>query len=91
MKEEFIEKAIAWLRENVKITDAEGNTLIGINEDAFRNALMDTSEEKDVDLEEEIDKYFQPIQAWEVQEAPFSSLDKCARHFAEWGAEHLKR
>lgn len=41
-------------------------------------------------LEEEIDKYIQPIQAWEVQEAPFLSLEKCARHFAEWGAKHLK-
>lgn len=42
-------------------------------------------------LEDEIDKYIQPIQAWEVQEAPFISLENCARYFAEWGAEHLKR
>ncbi len=41
------------------------------------------------DLEKEIDKYFQPIQAWEVQEAPFSSLDKCARHFAQWQKERI--
>jgi len=44
MKEEFIEKAIAWLRENVKITDTKGNTLIGVNEDAFRKAMMNDDE-----------------------------------------------
>lgn len=60
--------------------------LKSIWEDAYS-----TSKEQSVEgLEEEIDKYIQPIQAWEVQEAPFISLENCARHFAEWGAEHLR-
>lgn len=41
-------------------------------------------EQPDVDLEKEIDNYLYPIQAWQIQEAPFTTMDKCARHFAKW-------
>lgn len=76
-------------------------TYCAIRIDAYEHLLnfIDTIPEQPVTdyhdleqgLEEEIDKYCQPIQAWEVQEAPFTSLEECARHFAEWGAENLKR
>ena len=48
------------------------------------------SEEPEVDLEEEIDNYFDTIQAWQIQEAPFTTMDKCARHFYELGIKARK-
>lgn len=38
-------------------------------------------EQPEVDLEKEIDNYFNTIQAWQIQEAPFTTMEKCARHF----------
>ena len=54
-------------------------------------SLLDSfqQEQPEVDLEKEIDKYCEPIQAWQIQEAPFSSMDDCARHFAEWGRKQV--
>lgn len=40
-------------------------------------------EQPEMDLEKEIDNYLYPIQPWEVMEEPFTSLEKCARHFYE--------
>lgn len=54
-------------------------------EGRFRNAHKFQQEQPDVDLEKEIDDYMNPIQPWEVQEAPFTSLENCARHFYELG------
>ena len=42
------------------------------------------------DLEKEIDRYFFPLHPVDIQEEPFTQMDKCARHFAQWGAEHAK-
>lgn len=42
-------------------------------------------EQPRVNLEKEIEIYLEPIQAWQVQEAPFTSLENCARHFCEVG------
>ena len=36
-------------------------------------------------LEKEIDKYLEPIEAWQIQEAPFTSMENIARHFYELG------
>jgi hypothetical protein len=48
-------------------------------------SLIDTLEVKEVDLEEEIDNYLQPLAAWEIQEAPFTSMENIAKHFFELG------
>lgn len=42
-------------------------------------------EQPEIDLEKEIDKYCEPIQAWQIQEAPYTSIENCARHFYELG------
>ena len=47
-------------------------------------------EQPEVDLEKEIDNYFDTIQAWQIQEAPFTTMDKCARHFYELGIKARK-
>lgn len=51
---------------------------------------IDTLEAKEVDLEKEIDNYLNPIEAWQIQEAPFSSMEKIARHFFELGLKTQK-
>ena len=42
-------------------------------------------EQHEVDLEKEIDNYLERLQAWQIQEAPFNNMDKCARYFYELG------
>lgn len=42
-------------------------------------------EQPEVDLEKEIDKYLMTIKAWQIQEAPFTSMENIARHFYELG------
>ena len=56
----------------------------------FIKARLDSDEQPEVDLKKEIDRYCEPIQAWQVQEAPFTSLEKCARHFYELGRNSRK-
>ena len=48
------------------------------------------TKQPEVDLEKEIDKYCEPIQAWQIQEAPFTSIENCARHFYELGLNASK-
>jgi len=43
-----------------------------------------------VDLEKEIDKYCESIEAWQIQEAPFTSIENCAIHFYELGKKGNK-
>lgn len=47
--------------------------------------FINTLEVKEVDLEKEIDNYLQPLAAWEIQEAPFTSMENIAKHFFELG------
>jgi len=47
--------------------------------------FLDTLEVKEVDLKKEIDNYLNPIEAWQIQEEPFSSMEKIAKHFFEAG------
>jgi len=47
--------------------------------------FINTFEVKEVDLEKEIDNYLQPLAAWEIQEAPFTSMENIAKHFFELG------
>ena len=62
----------------------------------FQSALteieefIDTLEVKEVDLEKVIDNYLNPIEAWQIQEEPFSSMEKIAKHFFELGLKAQK-
>ena len=42
-------------------------------------------EQPDVNLEEETDVYLEPIKAWQIQEAPYTSMENIVRHFYELG------
>lgn len=48
-------------------------------------------EQPDVDFEKEINKYFEPIKPWQIQEAPYTSMENCARHFYELGFNARKK
>ena len=54
--------------------------------------LIDSLQQESIeeDLEKEIDRYCESIQAWQVQEAPYTSLENCARHFYELGLNAKK-
>lgn len=41
-------------------------------------------------LEEEMDKYFESMEVQEHENIFEDTFHKIARHFAKWGAEHLK-
>jgi len=47
-------------------------------------------EQPEADFEKEIVKYLMPIEAWQIQEAPFSSMANIARHFYELGLNARK-
>lgn len=68
------------------ILDAEIYTYLSV-----LNVIDSLQQESiEVDLEKEIDKYCEPIQAWQIQEAPYTSLEKCAKHFFELGLKAKK-
>lgn len=46
-------------------------------------------EEPNKSLEEEINRYLEPIHAADIQFEPFTQMTKCARHFAEWGRKQV--
>ena len=50
-----------------------------------------TQEKPEVDLEKEIDDYMYDHQPWEVQKAPGTSLENCARHFWNKGYNARKK
>lgn len=47
--------------------------------------------EMEMDLKKEIDRYCEPIQAWQIQENPFTCLVNCARHFYELGRLNARK
>ncbi|MBQ6958160.1 MAG: hypothetical protein IJP77_06345 [Bacteroidales bacterium] len=51
--------------------------------DMIINAIKyaNQQEQPEVDLEKEIDIYLEPIKAWQIQEAPYTSMENTARHF----------
>ena len=55
-----------------------------------RYTWKSSKEQSEVDLEKEIDRYCKPIQAWQIQEAPYTSVEKCARYFFELGLKAQK-
>ena len=55
----------------------------------YDNYLM--KEQPDVDLEKEIEEYMYLVQPWEVQKAPGTSLENCARHFWNKGYNARKK
>lgn len=42
-------------------------------------------------LEEEINRYLEPIHAADIQFEPFTQMTKCARHFAQWQKEQMMK
>ena len=76
-----------------EIDKLESFSCISEEQDGFYSAISRINdiidslqhEQLDVDLEKEIDNYLDTIQAWQIQEAPFTTMEKCARHFYELG------
>ena len=69
----------------------------GIGEKSFGEEVLerfreerDEQEQPKVDLEKVIDNYLDTIQAWQIQEAPFTTMEKCARHFYELGQQEMR-
>lgn len=61
----------------------------GVDVDKFMDEVR--GREPEVDLEEEVNRYLEeqmliPTELWQKK-----NYQKFARHFAEWGAEHLKK
>lgn len=54
-------------------------------------SVLKEQEKSEVDLEKEIDKYCEPIKPWQIQEAPYTSMENCARHFYELGLNARKK
>lgn len=63
---------------------------VGSQSDIDNLIRQEKQEQPEVELEKEIDDYIYPIQSWEVQEEPFTNLEKCARHFYELGLNARK-
>lgn len=63
-----------------------------IFDECVANVDADVREEvrRNIELEEEINRYLEPIHTADIQFEPFTQMTKCARHFAKWGAEHAK-
>ena len=69
---------------------AESLAIMGVLEEllAFIDSLQ--QEQPEVDLEKELDTYYDsPL--WDGEPVSWMTYTRIARHFAEWGAEHLKR
>lgn len=47
-------------------------------------------EQTELDLEKEIDTYLEPIKVWQIQEAPYTSMENIARHFYQLGLNARK-
>lgn len=54
-------------------------------------SFLDTPEEPEVDLEKEMDEYFENMAVQEHENIFEDTYHNIARHFAQWGAEHLKK
>lgn len=48
-------------------------------------SFLDTLEVKDVDLDKEFDRYCENLYVIDIQEAPFTEMYDCAKHFYELG------
>lgn len=48
-------------------------------------------EMKEVDLDKEIDDYIDTMEAWEIQEAPLTSIENTAKHFYELGIKSKRK
>lgn len=81
-----------------EIDKLESFSCISEEQDGFYSAIsrindiIDSLQHKqsDVNLEKEIDNYLDTIQAWQIQEAPFTAIEKCARHFYKLGLNARK-
>ena len=69
-----------------------------IDEDEIILAFLDSLPAQPVeglgekDFVEEVRQYYSNNCTWDALKQPMLSIiTRCARHFAEWGAEHLKK
>ena len=60
--------------------------------DAYKSILsfLDTLEVKEVDLDEEFDRYCENLYVIDIQEAPFTEMYDCAKYFFELGLKAQK-
>lgn len=78
------------------VGDTDGKAMLYVAEKSYKIGLRDgkASNEQSVEgLEEEIERVCAEIEEKNPQHRGLkpSGIAKIARHFAEWGAEHLKR
>lgn len=55
------------------------------------SSSLDTLEEEPVELEKEMDDYFEKMTVHSHENIFEETYHNIARHFAQWGAEHLKK
>lgn len=84
---DLLRKEIEKERKSIEGLFIEGdNNFYDGQDDAYNHtlALIDSlqQEQQEVDLEKEINKWL---------DGPTTDLRTMARHFAEWGAKHLKK
>ena len=53
-------------------------------------SFLDTLEVKEVDLDEEFDRYCENLYVIDIQEAPFTEMYDCAKYFFELGLKAQK-
>jgi len=85
-----IDKRYAEYRAKMKTDDFTYYEGMADALDLFEQYIDTFPEHQEVDLEKEIDEYCEQIQAWQIQEAPFTSLENCARYFYELGKNARK-
>lgn len=91
MKDDIIDEIRAEIERRFLEYNHDSNHHIQAAECASILDFLDTLEEEpNKDLEEEINRYLEPIHAADIQFEPFTQMTKCARHFAKWGADHLR-
>lgn len=93
-----IEKIKREIQERLSLQSCFKDEFAAGSRDALQGLLsfLDTIEESEKPmnqegLEKEINRYLEPIHTADIQFEPFTQMTKCARHFAQWGAEHLKK
>lgn len=89
---DYFEQFIDSLQQDFPTTDEQVKEFLATHPkikmpEKYKNPdwLFKNQEQPKVDLEKEIDKYCELIQAWQIQEAPYTSIENCARHFYELG------
>ncbi len=93
-------KTYALHKASEKLHDYYGSAMLGVvqfNGYDIQRAYVDgylqaeqNLEVKEVDLEEEINKFIDSKEVWEIQEAPVSTIEDAAKYFFELGLKAQK-